>query len=67
MSLLWIVPLSITAAGLVAVAVAAFRTAEEAGHLRTELVRVAGLGPAVAEVRASAHALRESLEWLRRT
>ncbi len=67
MSLLWIVPLSITAAGLVAVAVAAFRTAEEADHLRAELVRVGRLGPAVAEVRAGAQALRESLEWPRRT
>ncbi|MDP9071049.1 MAG: hypothetical protein M3N68_07155 [Actinomycetota bacterium] len=67
MSLLWVVPLSVTAAGLVAVAVAASRAAEEAARLRAELGHLAGLRPAVADVRAGAQALRESLEWFRRT
>ena len=67
MTLLWVLPLSVTAVGIVAVAVAASRAAEEAERLGAEVRRLGTLRPTVAEVGASARALRESLEWLRRT
>ena len=66
LTLVWVVPLSVIAVGLVLVAVYASRAAEEADHLRAEVRNLGALGPALAEVRTAAEALRESLEWLRR-
>ncbi len=65
--MLWLGPLLVTVAAVVAVAVLVARTGEEAARLRAEVQAVAGLKPSVLEVRARVQALRESLEWLRRT
>ena len=65
--IIWILPLVMTALGLVAVAFAARRAAEEAERLRTEVVTVAALRPEMADVVAGAAGLRDSLEALRRT
>lgn len=61
MSLLWLLPLAITVAGLATVLFAVVQTAGEAERLRTELRTVAGLRPLLIEVQGSARALASTL------
>lgn len=66
MTLLWLLPLLVTAAGTLAVAVVGARVAEEAGELRRELARLGQLRPALVEVGAAGRALRASLARMER-
>lgn len=53
MTALWFLPLFVAVVGLTAVAVAARRSAEEAGRLGDELRRLRGMRPLLLELQAT--------------
>ena len=66
MTIAWLVPLVITAIGLVLVAGFARRAADEAAAFRRSTARLGELRPALVEVRTVASALRDQAASLRR-
>ena len=65
--IIWLLPVGITAVGVVAVAVGMRRVVEEATQLHHQVEHLIGLRPAVVEARASARALSASLKGINRT
>lgn len=66
MRALWLLPLLVTLVGLVPLISAVRSTAEEADRLRRELARMAGLRPAVVELREASRRLGAAVEGMRR-
>ena len=66
MSLLVLLPFVVLAVGLVAVALSAGRTADEAEQLRAELLRAGALRPMFAEVADESGRLRAALRRIGR-
>ncbi len=67
MTLLWLAPLLTTAVGLIAVALVASRSAEEAARLRRSIGGLEELRPAVVEAGSRVRALRDLVQEATRT